>query len=79
MKVLLELAENIKKSDVLIYEEDKIVGITQNSIIKKVEEENEALKKEIELLKEELTSLKTQLNSKLKEYHDLLKLLSKGE
>lgn len=79
MKVLLELADNIKNGDVLIYKTDRIVGITQNSIVKKVEEENEELKKEIELLKEELTSLKTQLNSKLKEYHDLLKLLSKGE
>lgn len=71
---LVEINENVLKDDLLTFNGEKIEGISKHKLL----EEVESLKEELKKTKKELTDFKKLVNNKLKEYHKVLQLLSKG-
>ncbi len=83
MKVMIDFKLNgeLKKNDIIIYNEKSGVfeNIRYDDFVQPLKNKDVALQKEIEQLKEDFKDYKTKVNEKLKSYHEILNIVSKGE
>ena len=83
MKVMIDFKLNgeLKKNDIIIYNEKSRVfeNIRYDDFVQPLKNKDVALQKEIEQLKEDFKDYKTKVNEKLKSYHEILNIVSKGE
>lgn len=79
MKIVVDIKNEPRKNDLLIFNGNEFETITKDEILGRVDKEIIEIKKENVELKNDLKSFKEAVNTKLKEYHDILKIISKGE
>lgn len=83
MKVMIDFKLNgeLKKNDIIIYNEKSGIfeNIRYDDFVQPLKNKDMALQKEIEQLKEDFKDYKTKVNEKLKSYHEILNIVSKGE
>lgn len=76
-KIVLELKNEPNKNDIICYNGSEWVCISTNQFLYQVELNKKKLEELDTKLDQELANLKEQINQKLKEYHDVLQLLTK--
>lgn len=83
MKVMIDFKLNgeLKKNDIIIYNEKSGIfeNIRYDDFVQPLKNKDMALQNEIEQLKEDFKDYKTKVNEKLKSYHEILNIVSKGE
>lgn len=79
MKVILEIKDNPQNGDILIFNGKEWQCKNQDIVIKKLREKINLLEKENVILKNEFEHLKMSVNDKLKDYHNILQVLTKEE
>ena len=79
MKIVVDIKGELKKDDVLIFNGAQFEARNKNLIISPLVEENKKLREEIEKMRSEIDTFKAGVNSKLKDYHDNLKILTQEE
>ena len=79
MKLVLEIKNEPQKNDILLYNGSGWESISKDLFMKAYNKRLGELSNENAQLKEEINSLKEQINQKLKEHHDVLQQLVKGE
>lgn len=77
MKIVLELKNEPQKNDILCYNGSEWECISKNQFLYQVEKNKQELEKLNEDLRYEIQNLKDKLNEKLKDYHDVIQLLTK--
>ena len=75
MKIVLDIKGTPKKHSMLIYNGNEWEIINKDQLLKDVFE----LQKQIAELRYESEQLKTAINEKLKDYHNILQLITKEE
>lgn len=78
-KLVIEVDKIPQKNDVLLYNGVKWVCTSKDSIVQDLKKEISVLKKDCESIKEEQETFKKAVNQKLKDHHDVLRELTKGE
>ena len=76
-KILLELKNEPTKNDIICYNGSEWECISKNQFLYQVELNKKKLEELDTKLDQELNDLKEKVNQKLKEYHDVLQLLTK--
>lgn len=79
MKLVLELKNEPLKNDILLYNGSGWECISKNLFMKEYNKKIADLQADNEALRKELNDFKKGANQKLKEYHDILQQLTKGE
>ncbi len=79
MKIVLELQNEPQKNDVLLFDGKKWVCISKNLFLKEYNKQLADLQTENETLRKDLNEFKKGANQKLREYHNILQQLTKGE
>ncbi len=79
MKVVLEIKNEPQKNDILLYNGSGWESISKNLFMKEYNKKLADLQAENERLSKELNNFKKGVNEKLREYHDILQQLTKGE
>lgn len=79
MKLVLEIKNEPQKNDILLYNGSGWESISKNLFMKEYNKQLADLQAENERLSKELNSFKKGVNEKLREYHDILQQLTKGE
>lgn len=75
-KIVLELKNEPTKNDIICYNGNEWVCVSKNQFLSQVERNKNKLEELENKLDQELTEIKTRINEKLKEYHDVLQLLT---
>ena len=73
----VEFNKKLKNGDILVYQDGKFINLLKNEYLDVLIRENNQLKREMQLLKNDIEEFKNKLNDKLKEYHNILQLLTK--
>lgn len=79
MKVIIEIEGTPKENDLLILKDGKYVPIPKNVLLSEIYANLESLKQDLANYKVEVENSKKAINERLKEHHDVLKILTKGE
>ena len=73
----VEFNKKLKNGDILVYQDGKFINLPKNEYLDVLIRENNQLKREMQLLKNDIEEFKNKVNDKLKEYHNILQLLTK--
>lgn len=79
MRIILEIKDKPNENDLIIFKNKEWVLISKESLLNPLVLENIALKKELEEYKESVSLKIKAIDNKLKEYHDILQVLTKEE
>lgn len=78
-KLVIETKKTPQKNDILVYNGIEWECISKNEFLANTHKQLGECLAECESLKKDLDSTKKQVNQKLKEYHDILRVQTKGE
>ena len=76
-KIVIELKNEPQKSDIICYNGSEWECISKNQFLYQVELNKREIENKYNELKRELDDLKEKVNEKLKDYHDVIQLLTK--
>ena len=76
-KIVIELKNEPQKSDIICYNGSEWECVSRNQFLNQVELNKREIEKRYNELKSELADLKEKVNQKLKDYHDVIQLLTK--
>ena len=79
MKIVIDIKGELKTGDILIYEGNALKPINKNMFLKNVNLKLKEIEANYKKVLEENEKLKLAVNEKLKEYHNILQLLTKEE
>lgn len=78
-KIVIDIKNAPQKNDVLVYNGIEWEAIPKNKFLFEEHKQIASEQKSLEELKKDIDSTKRQVNQKLKEYHDILKTLTKED
>ena len=79
MKIVVDIKGELKKDDILIYDGSNLKPINKNILLKETNVRYKELQGKYDKLCKDYDLLKLAVNEKLKNYHDILQLLTKED
>lgn len=77
MKLILEIKNEPTKDDILVYNGIEWIAIPKTKFLRQVADNSEAIENLKKQYENDFNNLKNQINTKLKDYHEIIKLLVK--
>lgn len=79
MKLVLDVKGKPLKDDIIIYDGEKWECVCGKALTNELTIKHIALLQQVNDLEDEINTLKVEINKKLKEYHDILQVISKED
>lgn len=78
-KIVIDIKGELKNGDILIFEGEQLKPLNKNILLKELNLKVKELDANYKTLSNEFDKLKLAVNEKLKNYHDILQLLTKED